>query len=85
MTTVLADDTRQHKPHPEPLLYCLDSMQLAPSDVIYIGDTLSDYEAAKNANIDFGYAKWGSVSDHGIDSPTFISEQPADLLTLLEK
>jgi phosphoglycolate phosphatase len=26
---------------------------------IYIGDTLGDYQSALNANIDFGYARYG--------------------------
>ena len=55
-TAILADDTQQHKPDPQPLLECLKRLQLQPEEVIYIGDALSDYLAAKNAHIDFGYA-----------------------------
>ena len=62
-TAVLANDTVKHKPDPEPLLECLKRLSLQPEDVIYIGDAHSDYLASKNAGIDFGYAKWGSVSD----------------------
>ena len=61
-TAVLANDTVKHKPDPEPLLECLKRLSLQPEDVIYIGDAHSDYLASKNAGIDFGYAKWGSVS-----------------------
>ena len=60
-TAVLANDTVKHKPDPEPLLECLKRLSLQPEDVIYIGDAHSDYLASKNAGIDFGYAKWGSV------------------------
>lgn len=55
----------------------------ATQDVIYIGDAHSDYLASKNAGIDFGYAKWGSVSAKGIDKPDHVFEQPLDLLKLL--
>lgn len=51
--------------------------------MIYIGDTLSDYEAAKSAGIDFGYATWGSVSNEGILEPEYIFKEPRDLLHLL--
>lgn len=84
-TAILADDTQQHKPDPQPLLECLKRLQLQPEEVIYIGDALSDYLAAKNAHIDFGYAMWGSVSSEGIIDPAYTFEKPLDVLTLLEK
>ena len=77
-TAVLANDTVKHKPDPEPLLECLKRLSLQPEDVIYIGDAHSDYLASKNAGIDFGYAKWGSI-----DKPDHVFEQPLDLLKLL--
>ena len=46
---------------------------MAVDEVIYIGDAKSDYEAARNAHMDFGYAKWGSVSENGIDLPASVS------------
>ena len=82
-TAVLANDTVKHKPDPEPLLECLKRLSLQPEDVIYIGDAHSDYLASKNAGIDFGYAKWGSVYAKGIDKPDHVFEQPLDLLKLL--
>ncbi len=82
-TAVLANDTVKHKPDPEPLLECLKRLSLQPEDVIYIGDAHSDYLASKNAGIDFGYAKWGSVSAKSIDKPDHVFEQPLDLLKLL--
>lgn len=81
---VLADDTKKHKPDPEPLLECIKRLGINVEDALYIGDALSDYQASKNAGMDFGYAKWGSVSDIGIDEPTYIFEKPIDILKLLE-
>ena len=80
---ILADDTDKHKPDPEPLLECLKRIQVEPSEAIYIGDALSDYLASQNAHMDFGYAKWGSVSSKGIDEPAYIFETPIDLLKLI--
>ena len=51
-------------------------------EVIYIGDAYSDYQAALNANIDFGLAKWGSVACQDIPSQ-YTFENPIDLLKLL--
>lgn len=81
---VLANDTKKHKPDPEPLLECIARLGLKAEEAIYIGDTIADYKAAQNAHMDFGYAKWGSVSDEGILSPTYIFERPCDLLRLKE-
>ena len=81
---ILEDDTHFHKPHPEPLLKCLEKLNLKSEEVIYVGDAYSDYEASKNAHVDFAFAKWGSVETQEIPA-TYIFEQPIDLLTLLEK
>lgn len=82
-TAILAGDTLHHKPHPEPLLECLKRLNIEPCDAIYIGDAFSDYQASLNAGIDFGYAVWGSVSSQGIDNPTFVFNEPKDLMNLL--
>lgn len=81
---VLAGDTKRHKPDPEPLLECLNRLGIQAEEALYIGDTPSDYEAARNAGMDFGYARWGSVLRDGIDNPAFVFEQPEDLLVLIE-
>ena len=80
---VLANDTQEHKPDPEPLLECLKRLGINAADALYVGDGLSDYQAARNAGMDFGYAKWGSVSGDSIDAPDYVFEEPKDLLKLL--
>lgn len=82
-TCVLQEDTTNHKPHPAPLLKCLIKLGYNASDVVYIGDSLADYLAAKAANIDFVYAKWGSVSDEGIIRPTYAFDNPLDILKII--
>lgn len=82
-TAILADDTDKHKPDPAPLLECLKRLGLKPSEAIYIGDAFSDYQAAKNANMDFGYAKWGSVSSEVIVDPEYTFEEPLDLIKII--
>jgi len=82
-TAVLADDTKLHKPNPEPLLECLKRLNIDSKDAIYIGDSFSDYLAASSCNMDFGFAKWGAVSMNGTENFTYIFEEPRDLLKLL--
>lgn len=81
---ILEEDTQKHKPHPEPLLECLKRLNVDAKEALYIGDTYSDYKAAKSACMDFGLAKWGCLIQTGIDSPEFIFETPTDMLKLLE-
>ena len=82
-TAILAEDTEKHKPDPAPLIECLKRLNLNANQTIYIGDSLADYKAARQANMDFGYAKWGSVSEEGILHPDYVFEKPQNLLKLL--
>ena len=81
-TVILADDTTKHKPDPEPLLKCIENLNVSKEEVIYIGDALSDQQASHNAGIAFGYTKWGSVSTTPLHG-TYTFERPIDLLKLL--
>ncbi len=40
-----------YKPSPLPIIYCVMDMKLKFDEVVYVGDTLSDMLAAKNAGI----------------------------------
>ena len=80
---VLADDTTKHKPDPEPIELCLKKLKLNKEDAIYVGDALSDYQVCMRANIDFAYAKWGSV-DHKDIIANIELEDPLDILKLID-
>ena len=67
----------------EILTKCLERLKLSSNEVIYIGDSSSDQEAANNASIDFGYAKWGSVSTLPINCK-YIFDKPIDILKLIQ-
>lgn len=45
-SVVLAEDTENHKPHPEPLLKAVELLNISPKDAIYVGDTIADYKAS---------------------------------------
>lgn len=40
-----------YKPSPLPIIYCVVAMGLKPEEVAYVGDTLSDVLAARNAGV----------------------------------
>jgi len=59
------------KPDPYILLSILDQLKILVKDSIFIGDSLSDYHASINANMDFIYAKYAVNKD--IVIPNFVS------------
>lgn len=79
-----AGDTNNHKPHPDPLLACLNDLNAEPKEAIYIGDSIYDMQSAKSAGLDFALALWGSKTTKNFESADYILETPNEILTLLE-
>ena len=80
---VVAEHTEQHKPHGEPLQYCLGKLGVNPEDAIYIGDTKHDYACAKEAGAKFGLALWGVADREGIEAD-YEFRSPDEIVRLLE-
>lgn len=80
---VCADDTELHKPHPDPLQKFLQISKAITVSSIYIGDTIYDYECARNAGIDFGLALWGCRNPDSIPAK-YKFEHPRDILSLIK-
>lgn len=76
-----AEDTAEHKPHPAPLLHCLERLGLEPKDALYVGDSPTDGLAAHAAGMDFALALWGCAPGEHIPAEFRLSE-PRDLLCL---
>ena len=67
---VCAEDTPRHKPHPEPMLKCIEmasealrakdgqATAITPAEVLFLGDTDHDYACARDAGCDFALADW---------------------------
>ncbi|MVO98084.1 HAD family hydrolase [Paenibacillus lutrae] len=81
---VCADDTQRHKPNPEPLLKFLEISNAEPAASIYIGDTIYDYECARDAGVDFGLALWGCKNHNKIPAQ-YKFDKPQDLIKLLKE
>lgn len=78
---VCADDTKLHKPNPEPLLKCLNMASEFPQNAIYIGDTIYDKQCADSANVDFALALWGA-HNKAIEAKYRLSD-PSEILNIL--
>ncbi|AVK47870.1 HAD family hydrolase [Clostridium sp. MF28] len=78
---VCADDTKEHKPNPEPILKFIELSGVNKSKTIYIGDTKYDMDCAFGADIDFALALWGAKSSIGINA-NYILENPKQVLKL---
>jgi pyrophosphatase PpaX len=55
--------TKNHKPHPEPLLFACKKLNVKPREVLYIGDSQLDYECAKNAKVHYVGVLTGCLSE----------------------
>jgi len=79
---ICADDTKRHKPHPEPLLKFLETSSAQANSAIYIGDTIYDYECARDSGVVFGLAVWGCKQPDAIPAK-YKFEHPKEILALL--
>lgn len=80
-SVILADDTTLHKPHPEPLLACLNKMQVNASEALFIGDSDADGSCAIACGCDFAHAKWGPLP-LSVEY-TYKLDKPGDILNIL--
>lgn len=79
---VVADYTKNHKPHPEPIYL---STGFSKTEVLYIGDSVNDYRACGAANIDSVLAKWGCIDDSWIKPIDFTADHPSNVPAILKK
>lgn len=70
------EDTKAHKPDPEPLQVGMRKLGMDPADTVYIGDATVDVRAAKAAGIDQVSVTWGSGTPDELRA-----EQPTALVT----
>ena len=78
---VSADDTKKHKPHPEPALHCLQLMQGNAGKSVFIGDAQFDMSCGNAAGMDTAYVEWGGMDySQWPVKPDFVAKVFADLL-----
>ncbi|MGK2912938.1 MAG: HAD family hydrolase [Porticoccaceae bacterium] len=62
-TVICPDQVTHTKPHPEPVLLACRELDLAPADVIFIGDHRRDIDAGRTAGTATVAAAYGYVGD----------------------
>lgn len=78
----------KNKPDPFHINLALQKMKLSSEEVIYVGDTISDIIAARNAKIkniivvSYGFASFRSLKQN---SPTGIAKTPEEIVKEIEK
>lgn len=75
------DRFTERKPHPKPLLYCLEHYQMNAQQTLMIGDSSNDVEAARRAGIDCIVVSYGY--NHGEPIANCQPQQIVDNLTEL--
>ncbi|HHT0476474.1 TPA: phosphoglycolate phosphatase [Klebsiella michiganensis] len=76
------DDVKNKKPHPETLLLVAEKLGLAPADLLFVGDSRNDIQAAKAAGcssigLTYGYNYGEPIS---LSEPDYIFDQFNELL-----
>ncbi|MHB9026549.1 MAG: HAD-IA family hydrolase [Armatimonadota bacterium] len=82
---VVEEDTKRHKPSPEPIILALERLQAQAAQTIYIGDNPDDIHAARAAGVGAVAVGWALRRREELQaaSPNAIIDTPADLLSLL--
>ncbi|WP_425916238.1 phosphoglycolate phosphatase [Acinetobacter sp. TSRC1-2] len=75
------DRFEERKPHPRQLLFCVDEYQLAKDQVLMLGDSSNDVEAARRAGVDCIVVSYGY--NHGENIQDCQPQQVVDDLTEL--
>ena len=73
VTVVAGDTLSQRKPDPAPLLHACKVMKVAPSEMLMIGDSLNDAQAARAAGcpvfcVGYGYNEGHDVRELDVDA-----------------
>lgn len=81
---VTVDDTINHKPHPEPVLKGIELMGARPEQTLYVGDSLYDMKAGREAGIKVAAALWGPFPKEPLleFNPDFALSSVQELLDL---
>ncbi len=60
-TVVTSEQTRHHKPHPEPVLTALERLGTEPEQAAFVGDSPFDMGAGKAAGVFTVAVSWGKI------------------------
>jgi phosphoglycolate phosphatase-like HAD superfamily hydrolase len=75
-----SDDAKRSKPDPDIVQTTLEKMGYAPSEVVMLGDTPYDLQAAQKAGVPLIALRCGGWTDPDLAGAIAIYHDPADLL-----
>ncbi|KEK24582.1 HAD family hydrolase [Bacillus gaemokensis] len=83
--SICVEDTDNHKPHPEPLVTCLQRLNVDAKEAVYIGDSLYDLQCAKEAGVKFGLALWGAKTTIGFEEADYVFQTTNEILSIIKR
>jgi pyrophosphatase PpaX len=83
---VFLEDTRSHKPGPEPILAALERLNASASSAAYVGDSRHDIVAGRRAGVRTIAAGWGPAPRAELEEegPDYFADSVHDLLEFFE-
>ena len=89
VAVVTCDDTKVHKPDPEPVFIALEKLGTKPEKTVMLGDTMYDIMCANNAGVTSVLVGWAIAPTEeeikGETGPDFIMKDAADLFRILDE
>ncbi len=82
-----AEDVKKYKPDPEGVLFALDSLGVARSDALYVGDSFVDGEAAMRAGVPFAAVLTGTTGMERLlsYSPVIVAPEIGGIMKYIER
>jgi len=83
---VTPESTKNHKPHEEPVLCACEQLELAPNEVIMVGDSHNDILSGNNAGAPTALVEYTALSIENLKqfNPTYIISHIKELLDISE-
>jgi pyrophosphatase PpaX len=80
---ITLDEVKSPKPDPDGILQCLKHFHLKPEEVLFVGDTIYDYHAGRNAGVDTALVSWSLRPFAASIQPTFWIDDYARFFKIL--
>lgn len=84
-TVVTLDDVTHAKPHPEPIITAMNTLEAEPATTLMVGDNYHDIEAGQNAGTYTAGVAWSIKGRETLDAlnPDLMLEEMSDLLKIV--
>ncbi len=81
---VAYDDVTEPKPNPEGIIKSMNYFQITnKSDILYVGDTVTDYLTARNAEVDMALVTWTPRQIPDFVKPNYLLDSYEDFFEVI--